>query len=63
MPIIIITVTKSRTSDHALTMHEVRLSSEGILIGDALEGFEGILTGLPTYRGATSMLPAVPGHA
>ena len=27
------------------------------VIGDALEGFEGVLTGLPTYRGITPMLP------
>ena len=53
------TVIKSRISDHALTIHELRLSSEGIVIGDALEGFEGVLTGLPTYRGVTPMLPPV----
>jgi circadian clock protein KaiC len=53
------TVIKSRISDHALTIHELRLSSEGIVIGAALEGFEGVLTGLPTYRGVTPMLPPV----
>lgn len=51
-----VTVIKSRTNDHAQTIHELRLSGEGIEIGEPLEGFEGVLTGLPTYRGATPML-------
>jgi circadian clock protein KaiC len=50
-------VIKSRTNDHKRTLHEFRLSSrDGIQVGDALENFEGILTGLPTYRGVTKML-------
>ncbi|MFZ6735420.1 ATPase domain-containing protein [Undibacterium sp. Ji42W] len=53
-----ITVIKSRTSNHLLTIHELQLSSGGIIIGEALEGFEGVLTGLPTYRGVTPMLAA-----
>ena len=51
-----ITVVKSRTSDHALTIHELKLGAGGIIIGDALEGFEGILTGVPNYRGDTPMM-------
>jgi circadian clock protein KaiC len=58
-----ITAIKSRTSNHALTIHELRLSQDGIEIGDALEGFEGVLTGLPTYRGETAMLASHPDHA
>jgi circadian clock protein KaiC len=50
-------VIKSRTNDHQRTMHEFRLSTQhGIQVGDALENFEGILTGLPTYRGTTKMI-------
>ncbi|GAC1424704.1 MAG: ATPase domain-containing protein [Burkholderiaceae bacterium] len=55
-----ITVIKSRTSNHALSIHELRLSQAGIEIGEALQGFEGILSGLPTYRGSTPMLSGVP---
>lgn len=55
-----ITVIKSRTSDHALTIHELQLSKEGIELGAPLEGFEGVLTGLPNYRGATPMLANQP---
>lgn len=51
-----LTVIKSRTADHALTIHELVLGSGGMAIGPALEGFEGVLTGLPTYRGATPMM-------
>jgi circadian clock protein KaiC len=51
-----ITAIKSRISDHALTIHELRISAAGIEVGAALEGFEGVLSGLPTYRGNTPML-------
>ncbi len=51
-----VTVIKSRTNDHAQSIHELRLGKHGVELGDALEGFEGVLTGLPTYRGTTPML-------
>jgi circadian clock protein KaiC len=54
-------VTKSRTSSHAPTIHELLLHSEGIEIGEPLKGFEGVLTGLPTYRGDTRMMVS-PDH-
>jgi circadian clock protein KaiC len=57
-----ITVLKSRTTEHAQTIHELQLGRDGIRVGAPLEGFEGVLSGLPSYRGATPMLPNVP-HA
>ncbi|WP_323140399.1 ATPase domain-containing protein [Massilia phyllosphaerae] len=51
-----ITVIKSRTTTHALSIHELLLNSTGVQIGTALQGFEGVLTGLPTYRGDTPMM-------
>ena len=51
-----LTVIKSRTATHALTIHELQLSADGIRIGAPLEGFEGVLTGLPSYRGRTPMM-------
>jgi circadian clock protein KaiC len=51
-----VTVIKSRTANHALTIHELQLGRDGIEIGRPLEGFEGVLTGLPSYRGATPMM-------
>jgi circadian clock protein KaiC len=50
-------VIKSRTNNHQRTLHEFRITTDdGIQVGDALENFEGILTGLPTYRGSTAMM-------
>ncbi|WP_296949025.1 ATPase domain-containing protein [uncultured Massilia sp.] len=51
-----LTVMKSRTTTHAPTIHEMLLGSGGVRIGAPLEGFEGVLTGLPTYRGSTPMM-------
>jgi circadian clock protein KaiC len=51
-----VTAIKSRISDHALTIHELRIGAGGIEVGAALQGFEGVLSGLPTYRGATPMM-------
>lgn len=56
-----ITVSKSRTSNHALTIHELSLGADGVEVGAPLKGFEGVLTGLPTYRGATPLI--APAHA
>jgi circadian clock protein KaiC len=51
-----LTVIKSRTANHALTIHELQLGQDGVRIGEPLEGFEGVLTGLPSYHGATPMM-------
>jgi circadian clock protein KaiC len=51
-----LTVIKSRTANHALSIHELQLGPDGVRIGDALEGFDGVLTGLPSYRGSTPMM-------
>jgi circadian clock protein KaiC len=52
-----ITVVKSRTNDHERTIRELRLSQDhGLQVGPAIRDFEGILTGLPTYRGDAPML-------
>ena len=57
-----ITVIKSRAAEHALTIHELQLAHGGIRIGAPLEGFEGVLTGLPSYSGSTPMMATKP-HA
>jgi circadian clock protein KaiC len=58
-----VTVIKSRTANHALTIHELGLSRDGVEIGAPLEGFEGVLTGLPSYRGATPLMSNGPDAA
>ena len=57
-----LTVIKSRTANHALSIHELQLTNDGIRIGAPLEGFQGVLTGLPSYHGSTPMMAALP-HA
>jgi len=49
-------VIKSRASAHASTIHQFRLGPGGLEIGDALTDFEGVMAGLPRYRGRTSLL-------
>ena len=51
-----ITVIKSRTTTHALTIHELQLGPDGVRMGEPLVGFEGVLSGLPSYRGTTAMM-------
>jgi circadian clock protein KaiC len=58
-----ITVIKSRTAHHALTIHELQLGADGVRIGAPLDGFEGVLTGLPSYRGSTPMMSTEPDAA
>ncbi|MCA1245328.1 ATPase domain-containing protein [Massilia sp. MS-15] len=57
-----VTVIKSRSAEHALTIHELQLGAEGIRVGAPLEGFDGVLTGLPSYRGLTPMMSDLPAH-
>jgi circadian clock protein KaiC len=52
-----VTIMKNRTAEHAMTIHELQLSPSGLVIGEPLLGFEGVLSGLPTYRGSTPMMP------
>ena len=49
-------VIKSRASAHASTIHQFRLGPSGIEIGEALTDFEGVMAGLPRYRGRTLLL-------
>jgi circadian clock protein KaiC len=51
-----VSVVKSRTSAHELTIREFRLTSDGIQVGQALADFEGVLTGVATYRGGMALL-------
>jgi len=57
-----ISVIKSRTTEHATTIHELLLGEGGVRIGAPLVGFEGVRSGMPTYRGETPLM-AQAGHA
>lgn len=51
-----ISAVKSRTQAHERTIREFKLGPRGLQVGEALKEFEGVMTGLPTYRGSTPML-------
>jgi circadian clock protein KaiC len=51
-----ISVVKKRNGFHERTIRELDLGESGIVIGAPLEGFQGILTGVPTYVGRTAEL-------
>ena len=53
-----VSVAKSRTTEHEASIREFRLGRTGVLVGDPLIDFEGILTGAPSYRGDTTLMTA-----
>lgn len=55
-----VSVAKSRTTAHEASIREFRLTGSGIQIGEPLKDFEGVLTGLPNYRGSTPLMSAEP---
>jgi circadian clock protein KaiC len=46
-----ISVVKKRNGRHERTIRELDMDERGILIGEPLTDFHGILTGVPTYKG------------
>jgi len=51
-----ISVVKKRSGPHEDTIREFRLTAEGVQVGPPLTQFQGILTGVPDYRGEVSPL-------
>ena len=51
-----LSVIKSRISRHELTIREFQLGDEGLSIGAPLIDFEGVMRGVPAYRGEPSMM-------
>ena len=51
-----ISVIKKRTGRHESTIREYRVSQEGLLLGEPLEAFQGVLRGVPEYAGEPSPL-------
>jgi circadian clock protein KaiC len=52
-----VSVFKKRTGEHERTLRELRMSSQGVAVGEPLRAFRGIMTGVPRYEGETEMLP------
>jgi circadian clock protein KaiC len=53
-------VIKSRASPHERNIREFKLGPEGLQVGEALRDFEGLLTGLPSYKGQVPLLETEP---
>ncbi|MDI6623199.1 MAG: gas vesicle protein GvpD [Brevundimonas sp.] len=58
-----LSVAKSRTNPHESSIREFLLGPTGVKIGEPLEDFEGVLSGLPNYRGKTPLMAAEPAAA
>lgn len=50
-----LSVIKSRTSRHELTIREFQLGADGLRIGASLMDFEGVMRGVPAYHGPPAM--------
>jgi circadian clock protein KaiC len=51
-----ISVIKKRTGSHEDTIREFKIGGRGMIVGDPLEEFQGVLRGVPTYVGKTTPL-------
>lgn len=57
-----VSVVKSRASAHERSIREFRLGATGLRVGEALTDFQGVMTGVPSYRGAQAMLSRDPAQ-
>jgi circadian clock protein KaiC len=46
-----LSIVKKRRSGHERTIRELRLGRGGVMVGEPLRDFEGVLTGVPRYKG------------
>ena len=51
-----ISVVKKRTGSHESTIRELNITTRGIKVGRPLKDFKGVLTGVPIYDGAATIL-------
>jgi len=51
-----ISVVKKRTGGHEDSIRELRIDSTGIRVGEPLQSFRGIMTGVPTFEGERATL-------
>jgi circadian clock protein KaiC len=47
-----ISIIKKRSGPHESSVRELRLTPDGVVVGEPLSDFQGVLTGVPTYLGA-----------
>jgi circadian clock protein KaiC len=53
-----ISVLKKRVGTHEDTIRELRLTAQGLQVGEPLIDFQGIMSGIPTYVGSQPMIQA-----
>jgi circadian clock protein KaiC len=53
-----ISVLKKRVGTHEDTIRELRLTAQGLQVGQPLTDFQGIMSGIPTYVGSQPMIKA-----
>jgi len=53
-----ISVIKARTARHERTIREFQIGSNGLHLGEPLNRFQGVLTGVPTFSGESKTLMA-----
>ncbi len=53
-----ISVVKKRRGAHERTLRELKIGSTGMQVGEVLQEFDGVLTGVPRYRGKQGRLLA-----
>ena len=51
-----ISVVKKRRGAHERTLREMKIGAAGMQIGEVLAEFQGVLTGVPRYRGKDAQL-------
>lgn len=51
-----ISILKNRGGSHEDTIRELRIDSKGLRIGSVLDKFQGVLTGVPKYKGSSDQL-------
>ena len=51
-----ISVIKKRTGAHEKTIREYKVGDAGLLMGEPLDGFQGVLRGVPIYLGERGRL-------
>ena len=55
-----ISVVKKRRGAHERTLREMKIGPRGVEIGEVLEGFQGVLSGTPEFRGTEDELLTKP---
>ncbi|MBV8833258.1 MAG: AAA family ATPase, partial [Acidobacteriaceae bacterium] len=51
-----VSIVKKRRGAHERSIREMRITSEGLRVGEVLKDFRGVLTGVPEYRGKSAEL-------